>query len=255
MNTKSTTDIHWNERAESEEDKRLVNIADLAQRTLENDFILPRISKEDRVLEVGCGNGFLTQELRKYASHVDAFDYAENMVKSALDQYGEENNRFFHDNLLAPANVEPPYDKIVCVRVLINLRDLDEQITAIRNMHGLLKPGGMLLLLEGYEEGFTALNELRASSGIEEMKPAAINFYSKIEESIPVLEELFEIESRGHLGMFDFLTRVVYPALEGASAATGYSDFHDRITPIAKVTNPDEFQGLSRMQNFALIKK
>jgi hypothetical protein len=55
--------------------------------------------------------------------------------------------------------------------------------------------------------------------------------------------------------MFDFLTRVVYPALDGAESATGYSGFHDRITPIAKVMNPDEFKELSRMRNFAVKKK
>ena len=255
MRTKSQTDVHWNERAKNEHDQRLVNIADLAQRSLENDFVLSHLSSDDRILEVGCGNGFLTQELRKHVSHVDAFDFAENMVESAIELYGEKNNRFFLDNLLEPIKTEPPYDKIVCVRVLINLRDLDEQLKAIRNMQGMLKPGGKLLLLEGYQNGFTTLNALRSKSGIDGMKPAAINFYSKIEDVMPVLEELFEVEDSGHLGMFDFLTRVVYPALEGAETATGYSDFHDRITPIARAMNPDAFSGLSRMKNLALKKR
>ena len=191
MSTKSHTDIHWNERAKNEKNKSQVNMADLAQRNFENDFILSHLSCKDSILEVGCGNGFLTQQLRQHVAHVDAFDYAENMVDSAKELYGEENNRFFHDNLLDPTNVKPPYDKIVCLRVLINLRDIKEQLRAINNMHGMLKPGGKLLLLEGFENGFTALNALRRECGIEEMKPAAINFYSKIEDVMPVLEDLF----------------------------------------------------------------
>ena len=55
--------------------------------------------------------------------------------------------------------------------------------------------------------------------------------------------------------MFDFLTRVVYSVLDGAESATGYSGFHDRIRPIAKVMNSDPFKELSWMRNFAAKKK
>lgn len=252
---KSATDRHWNERPKQVADKRLVNIGDLAQRALEDDFLLPRLGATDRVLEVGCGNGFLTDVIRQRVEFVDAFDYAENMVAQALEAYGEKNNRFFLDNVLAPESVTPPYDTIVCVRVLINLRDTDEQLRAIRNLHALLKPGGKLLLLEGFLDGFEALNKVRTDSGLEALRPASINHYSKFDDVWPTIDELFTVEATGHTGMFDFLTRVIYPALVGAANATGYSEFHQKVLSVARVFNPEDLKPLSRLRNFSLIAK
>jgi len=204
---------------------------------------------------VGCGNGFLTDILRARAKHVDAFDYAENMVSEARRLYGETNNRFFHDNVLAPRNLAGPYDAIVCVRVLINLRDLGEQATAVRNLAAQLRRGGTLILIEGYSDGFAALNELRRKCGIDPLRPAAINFYASVAELMPVLQESFEIKGEFHSGAFDYLTRVVYPLLVGADKATGHADFHRRILPAAKAFNPAAFEPLARLRGFSLARR
>ncbi len=187
---KSATDIHWNERAVQEVNSELVNIADVSQRELETQFLLKHIETHDQVLEVGSGNGFLTNILRDHVAHVDSFDYAENMVDQAKKKYGESNNRFFHDNVLNPSLWRGPYDAVVCVRVLINLRDFAEQKIALNNMRTALMPGGRLLLLEGYIDGFEELNRLRRKSGIDPLSPAGINYYNRLAEmmiSIPAV--------------------------------------------------------------------
>lgn len=250
---KSNTDIHWNERAITERADEKVNIADVAQRDLETAFVLS-VMPRGRILEVGCGNGHLTQILREHAEHVDGFDYAENMIERARSYVGERNNRFFHDNVLDPKGVRPPYDGVVCVRVLINLRNLEEQCLAVKNMAKLVKPGGKLILVEGFLDGFEALNELRQSAGIERLTPAGINFYSRLEELMPTLQSEFRIGARFHSGMFDFLTRVVYPAIVGSEKATGPSDFHDKVLPIARKFNPEAFERLGRLRGLELLK-
>lgn len=252
---KSSTDRFWDERAVSEQDDAKVNIADLAQRELENAFILRNLADRSRILEVGCGNGLLTQLLRQHVSFVDAFDYSVNMVARARGLYKEVNNRFFHDNILDPREVAPPYDAVVCVRVLINLRDLAEQKQAVKNMASLLRESGRLVLVEGFQDGFDRLNELRRQSGIEELKPASINFYSTVAELMPDFQRSFHITECFHTGAFDFLTRIVYPALVGAENAQGYSDFHDRILPIARSFNVADFEPLARVRGWVLIKK
>lgn len=252
---KSMTDRFWDERAVSEADDAKVNIADLAQRELENEFILSYLEAGTRVLEVGCGNGLLTQALRQHVAFVDAFDYSQNMIARAQKLYGETNNRFFNDNILEPKLVKPPYDAIVCVRVLINLRDLTEQKRAVANMASLLRASGRLILVEGFKDGFNRLNDLRRQSGIEPLKPASINFYSNFAELSPELEKWFHVTGLFHTGAFDFLTRVIYPALVGAENAQGYSDFHDRILPVAKAFNVPDFEPLARVRGWALNKK
>lgn len=251
--SKSSTDIHWNERAVTEKADEKVNIADIAQRDLETAFVLSVLPR-GRILEVGCGNGHLTKVLREHAAHVDGFDYAENMIERARSYVGERNNRFFHDNVLDPKGVQPPYDGVVCVRVLINLRNLEEQRLAVKNMANLVKPGGKLILVEGFLDGFEALNELRQRAGIARLAPATINFYSRLEDLMPTLRSEFRIGARFHSGMFDFLTRVVYPAIVGPEKATGPSDFHDKVLPIARSFNPDAFEHLARLRGLELMK-
>ena len=105
MNVKSETDKHWNERARSGIDAAKVNIDDTVQRDLELQFVFKNIDRGSRLLEVGCGNGYVTRQLRERVAHVDAFDYAENMIEQGKRLYGETNNRFFHDSVLDPKNV------------------------------------------------------------------------------------------------------------------------------------------------------
>ena len=81
MNVKSETDKHWNERARSMMDAAKVNIDDTVQRDLELEFVFKNIDRGSRLLEVGCGNGYVTWQLRERVAHVDAFDFAENMVE------------------------------------------------------------------------------------------------------------------------------------------------------------------------------
>src|SRR4051812_2828320 len=120
MIVKSDTDKHWNERAQNVSDAAKVNIDDTVQRDLELEFVFKNLDRGARLLEVGCGNGYVTQQLRDRVAFVDAFDFAENMIERGKQLYGETNNRFFHDSVLAPKNANGPYDIAVCIRVLIN---------------------------------------------------------------------------------------------------------------------------------------
>ena len=114
---------------------------------LETNFLPKHLDQSQSVLEAGCGNGFLTNIIRDKVKHVDAFDYAENMISRAKSEQGEKNNKFFHDNILSPRHWASQYDTIVCVRVLINLRNLDEQKLAVENMANSLHKGGKLILI------------------------------------------------------------------------------------------------------------
>jgi SAM-dependent methyltransferase len=253
---KSNTDRHWNERALTESDDARVNIADTVQRDLELEFIFSQLAPEARVLEVGCGNGYVTRQLRERVRHVDGFDYAENMIARARTNYGETNNRFFHASVLDPNACEAgAYDAAVCVRVLINLRDRGEQAAALGNIARWLKPGGRLILVEGFTDGFDALNELRRKCDLPDLVPAAINFYSSIAEFMPVIERSFTVAEQFHTGMFDFLTRVVYPRLVGPDQVGSSDDFHRKIDIIARQYNPAAVQPLARVRGFTLIKR
>jgi SAM-dependent methyltransferase len=253
--TKSTTDVYWNERARHEEDVAKVNIADTVQRDLELQFVFKHLTPSARVLEVGCGNGYVTQQLRQRVAFVDAFDFAENMVARASEACSETNNRFYHDSVLDPKAARGPYDVATCIRVLINLATLDEQKVAIGNIASLLKPGGTLVLIEGFQDGFDSINEFRKRTGMASLTPAKINLYSSLAQLMPTLQELFVIADTFHTGLFDFLTRIVYPALEGPERTLGPGDFHHKIEPIVRAFDGPDMARFARLHGLALVRR
>lgn len=254
-NTKTATDLHWNERAASVANDVEVNLMDIFQREIEYDYVCRYLREDMRVLEVGCGNGYSTDRFRPLVDQIDAFDYAENMIARARESFGETNNRFIHDDVLDPQRLDGPYDTVVCVRVLINLADLEQQKRAVTNLAAQTKPGGMLILAEGFTDGFDGLNELRAKVDLPPIEPARINFYSAWSDLEPTVSESFDLEETFHLGAYDYLTRVLYPLVVGPENATHNTNFSERCSELARAFNPDGFAGLSRMRGLVLRRR
>ena len=252
---KSPTDQFWNERATAETDSAKVNIADTVQRDHELQFVFKNVNTTMRMIEIGCGNGYVTQQLRKQVAHVDAFDYAENMIERARANYGEQNNRFFHDSVLDPRHAGTGYDAGLCMRVLINMRNLDEQKTAARNMARMIRTGGHLILIEGFRDGFDFISSTRKNLGLSELQPAKINYYSYTKDLMPTILQDFEIKETWHSGMFDFLTRVVYPQLVGADRANEPGEFHHKIEPIVRFNALPDLSAFARLHGFVLVRK
>ena len=248
----SATDQYWSDRARQVANDADVNITDVFQRELELDAIGPLLTPSMRVLEAGCGNGFTTARLRRLVAHVDAFDYSGEMIARARSTYGEENNRFVQDNVLEPQSIAGPYDAVLCTRVLINLRNLDEQRRAIQALAGLVAPAGRLILTEGFSDGFAGLTALRGAIGLPPVEPAGINCYSTVSDVLAGLGPEWRVSRSFHLGMYDYLTRVVYPMIAGPENVRHNTAISEKSLALARAHNPESMQPLSRVRGFML---
>jgi len=252
---RTQTDEHWSQRAATVVNDHEVNLMDVFQRELEFDAIAAYLRPDMQVLEVGCGNGFSTNRFRPAVRHIDAFDKSEEMIGRAHHSFGEKNNRFFVDDVLAPRHIDRTYDCVICVRVLINLPDTKAQLLAVENMARFLRRGGVLLLAEGFTEGFAELSALREKVGLPPVTPAKINHYSSWQEIRPAVEKHFDIEVQWHLGTYDYLTRVLYPLVVGPENAKHNTNFAERCQELARAFNPDAMAHLSRLRGFVLKKR
>lgn len=104
-----------------------------------------------KVLDAGCGPGRLTLPLAETVGaggEVTALDIQDGMldrVRSKVEAAGLQNVRFIHAALGEGKLPQAYFDRVVLVTVLGEIPDQD---SALKEIHGALKPGGILSVTE-----------------------------------------------------------------------------------------------------------
>ncbi len=125
-------------------------------RTAENSaaYLLPRLTKEDSLLDVGCGPGTITQDLAALVApgEVIGLDYAESVVVEAKELgEGIANLQFRTGNVYALDFADDTFDVVHAHQVLQHLTD---PVAALREMRRVLRPGGTLAVRDCDYQGF-----------------------------------------------------------------------------------------------------
>lgn len=102
--------------------------------------LLPFLPFGKKVLEIGCGNGLLTEELIARNNQVTALDYDEESIRSQQERKIPAS--FIWTDFLKFETPER-FDWIICTEVLEHLAD---DASALRKMYVFLKKEGRLLL-------------------------------------------------------------------------------------------------------------
>lgn len=138
----------------------------------------------DRVLDVGCANGYST--VRFAAQHdltIRGVDYIPEMIRHAgvraadLDEPVRSRVEFAVGNILELNEPDSAYDAVVVVRVLINLSTWENQQRAIGELARVLKPGGRLMLSEATVQGWERLNAFRREWKLKDIPMPPFNQY------------------------------------------------------------------------------
>ena len=227
MNEKLTLDqirAFWTQQAIEHGQSPSASWSDHRVIEMEIRALLARLDDGEEVLDVGCANGYSTIQLASQrAIRIRGLDYIPEMVEEARQRLASLPSpipgqvEFAVGNILELAEVDSTYDKLVVIRVLINLVDWSHQCQALRECTRVLKPGGVLLLSEATLQGWGKLNDLRREWSLSEIPMPGFNSYLDEEKMIEFLGSNFELVDLVNFASTYFVgTRLLKPLLAQA---------------------------------------
>ncbi|MFC1577041.1 class I SAM-dependent methyltransferase [Candidatus Omnitrophota bacterium] len=193
------------------EDPDTVSIIDRNLHRLEIDTVLRYLRPGDSIADIGCGDGAATVEYAKKVRRCRAFERSDHLRKAAarnIRNSGIRNITLEAGDVLAPGNIKGRFDRVITQRVLINLASWAEQKQAIRNVYGLLKPGGLYIMIENTNDAFSSLNKMRASVALKPINRHWHNLFFDHGKLMDFLKRRFQVAAVCDFGLYYFLTRV-----------------------------------------------
>ncbi|MCZ6463241.1 MAG: class I SAM-dependent methyltransferase [Proteobacteria bacterium] len=177
-------EAYWTERARQHRGAPAASWSDVHVMDLEVEALAARLRDGERVLDVGCANGYSTVRLaaRRHLQ-MRGLDYVPEMIEAARERVAEIRDSLAGSVEFAVGNVldlqEPAdhYDAVILVRVLINLRTWENQRQALEACVRALRPGGKLLFSEATLQGLARLNALRGRLGLDPIPAPDFNEY------------------------------------------------------------------------------
>lgn len=175
---------YWTSQAREHNVSHAASWSDLRVIEMEISEIVKHLSPGDKVLDVGCANGFSTIKytVQKSVSAIGV-DYIPAMIENAnlaLSKLKKDvalDLQFAVGNILSLQFANEQFDKVVIIRVIINLGEWTNQKRGLTEALRVLKPGGILLLSEATEQGWRKLNKLRNEWGLQDIPMPSFNTY------------------------------------------------------------------------------
>lgn len=140
---------HWDDRALTFDDVAHHGIHSQEQREAWQEVLRHLCSKQGlRILDIGCGTGFLSLLLAEMGNEVDGMDIAPSMLERARAKAKETGlaAQFFEGDAEALQMADASYDLVVERHVIWTLPHPD---AALRDWRRVLRPGGVVGLIEG----------------------------------------------------------------------------------------------------------
>ena len=119
------------------------------------DQIVQRLPKGSSVLDLGCGNGYCTFKFAETnIKSIIGADYSQTSVDQAINISSlhqdsiKEKIDFKQGDALDLNFPDSIFDVVITIRCLINVGDNENQLKALKEIHRVLKPGGVYLMCE-----------------------------------------------------------------------------------------------------------
>ncbi len=219
---------YWDERAT--QNQKVVTgttndiyLRELEIRTFTETLRKLGIQKNNRILDVGCGDGYTTLNIANSfpESYFIGIDYSENMIANAQMNLTSDNKTLANvDFKVADAtNIQQyfegeSFDFILSDRCLINLEKSEIQYETISKICSLLKPGGYYLAVENFVEGQNNLNEAREKMGLDPISIRWHNRFFNEDEYLKYTTKWFsDVDFVEFSSAYYYATRIIYSAM------------------------------------------
>ena len=186
--------------------------------------IVARLCDRDNVLDIGCANGYSTVQFAAAKRiKIRGLDYIPEMVAQARTRAEtmasnlHSTPSFDVGNIMSLAEPDNTYDKVVVIRVVINLGEWANQLKALNECARVLKRGGMLLLSEATLQGWRQMNKFRCEWGLPDIPMPPFNNYLDQDQVVAAMASQLELVEISNFASTYFVgTRVFKPLLARA---------------------------------------
>ncbi|HVN85468.1 MAG TPA: class I SAM-dependent methyltransferase [Candidatus Binatia bacterium] len=202
---------------------------DYNARELEIAAIRAGLGTPGKLLDLGCGNGYTLISLGEALAGWDfqGIDFAPNLIAGANQLLAERRARLKsvpqfleRDALVYLADMpDASLDYVLTERFIQNMPTEAVQVDVLRQIRRILRPGGLLLMCEGSNDGFEALNDIREQMGLKRIPStspenvSAIRFDDQAIERIATTELGYVLRSKMGFSTFFLIARVLHPLL------------------------------------------
>jgi ubiquinone/menaquinone biosynthesis C-methylase UbiE len=217
----------WSQQAAEHLQSPAASWSDFRVIEMEIEQISQRLSDGDRVLDVGCANGFSSvQFAARRKIKLRGLDFIPKMIDEARERAKQSRVtlrggvEFDVGDITQLAEADSSYDKVVVIRVLINLGNWERQRRGLQECVRVLRSGGILLLSEATLQGWERLNRLRTEWGLRDIPIPPFNEYLDQEKVVTELAgKMRLVEISNFASTYYVGTRVLKPLLRQATDA------------------------------------
>ena len=181
--------------------------------------------KAQKILEIGCGNGYSAQMIHEFITNSEytGIDFCEDLITLAVKR-NIKNYSFRQGDVLNLDFKDSSFDIIFSERCLINLDSWEKQERGLSEIHRVLKPGGIYIMIECFTDGLFNINEARRVIGLPPVEQPFHNKYFDKKEFFKSMNKKFlvyddkypefaAIHRTNFLSSYYFGRSVLYPAM------------------------------------------
>lgn len=206
----------------------------------------------ERVVDVGCGDGYTLEKLSEKYKEYDCDFFGFDITRELIDRAKERNLKncvFIEKNATSSEGHSHFYDIVYTQRCIQNILSWGEQKKALDEIHRVLKPGGYYLMIEAFTDGLINNNKARVECGLPELHEAPFNKYLDKELFFQWMGTKFtSCEPNNFLSSHYFVSRVLHALVTKGEQKknTEFVKFFSFLPPIGNY---------SPIQSFILRKK